>query len=115
MQREPRLKLPQHLDFISYLPCICCGDNTSTEAAHVSMTDHRIAKRYRGLGEKSHDYFTVPMCGKHHREQHAAGDERRFWEKRKIDPVLTALALYACSGNVEKGEQIVAAARCHRE
>jgi len=111
MQREPRIELPKHLKFIRQLPCVICGDNTATEAAHVSFGDSRIAKRHKGIGEKTHDFFVVSLCGKHHRAQHDRGDERLFWSMIGIDPILTALALYAFSGNVEKGEQIVAAAR----
>lgn len=108
-QRNPRQRAEWHLDFIRGLPCCVCGNNIETEAAHVRMQCHRAAKRNTGKGEKPDDIFVVPLCGRHHREQHEIG-EREFWATVGIDPVFTALALWARTGNQAAGEQIVAAA-----
>jgi hypothetical protein len=40
------------------------------------------------------DEFTVPLCAIHHTENHATGDERRWWEERKIDPLAAATGLW---------------------
>jgi hypothetical protein len=40
----------------------------------------------RGLSLKVSDEFTVPLCAIHHNENHATGDERKWWEERKLDP-----------------------------
>jgi len=41
----------------------------------------------RGVGKKSSDNTTVPLCHPHHMELHALGDEFRFWEKHSINPL----------------------------
>lgn len=109
LQRRPRLKNERHLDFIRSLPCLICKDETSTEACHVRMTDPSIGKLNSGLGQKPHDYFTVPMCGKHHRRQHLQ-NEQNWWAAHNIDPVKVALMLFAVSGDHQEGERIVRAA-----
>lgn len=94
-----------HLDFVRSLPCIVCGDNTSTEAAHIRMGDRSVGKRPAGMGEKPSDLWTLPLCGRCHREQHEVG-EYVFWIGR--DPHKTALALWAATGDHELGSLIVA-------
>lgn len=105
-QRQPRQHDNRHLDFIRSLPCICCGDNTTTEAAHARFASPQWGKRYVGKGEKPDDRWTLPLCGKHHREQHDIG-ELRFWDKYKIDPIKAALALHSFTGDYATGLQIV--------
>lgn len=106
-QRRPRQKDDGHLKFIRQLPCVICGDNTSTEAAHVRMPDPSVAKPLTGIAIKPDDRFTVPLCGKHHMDQHSMS-EREWWHGRG-DPVKIALALYSVSGDHAAGEQIVLA------
>lgn len=66
------------------------------------------------MGEKPSDCWTVPLCPNCHTDgpdaQHK-GNERAFWNHRKIDVLLVALLLYAHSGDVEAGTSIV---RKHR-
>jgi hypothetical protein len=104
MIRQPRQHSERHLDFIRGLSCLRCLDNTSTEAAHLRLSDPRVGKRPVGTGEKPSDMWTLPLCGKHHREQHTI-NERVFW--RGMDPALVALALWAATGNHDVGEGIV--------
>jgi hypothetical protein len=106
MQRHPRKFDEQHLAFIRRLPCIVCHDNTGTQAAHVRMSDARIAKINPGVGAKPDDKYTLPLCGECHAKQHSM-NELKFWEYRNIDPVLMALALYSVSGDVEEAERII--------
>jgi hypothetical protein len=108
MQRHPRRFDPDHLAFVRTLPCVICGDDTTVEAAHVRMMDPTVAKPMTGIGIKPDDMFTLPLCGKHHREQHAMR-EATFWEQHGIDPVKRALAIYAVSGDHERGSQIARA------
>lgn len=100
-----RLHNKKHLDMIRQLPCCICQDNTSTEAAHIRMADGRIGKPYTGVGIKPDDKYVVPLCGKHHREQHSMS-ERAFWERLAMDPILIALYLYSCK-SVEEMEEII--------
>lgn len=106
MIKRPRRHDEKHLAFIRQLSCATCGDNTSTEAAHVRMGDSRAAKRPTGMQEKPDDRWAVPLCGREHREQHHVG-EKAFWAGREIDPIFLALALYGISGDHEAGEQII--------
>lgn len=103
-----RQKNNAHLDFIRELPCAICGDDTSTEAAHVRYAEARIGKRQTGMQEKPDDAFTVPLCGKHHREQHS-GNERAWWNGYEIDPLMLSLALHYWTGDHAMGERIVRA------
>jgi hypothetical protein len=107
MQRRPRQKEDGHLKFIRGLPCLICGDNTSTEAAHVRMPDPSVAKPLTGIAIKPDDKYTVPLCGRHHAAQH--GMSEREWWYGKGDPIKIALALYSVSGDHAAGEQIVMA------
>lgn len=97
-----------HLTWIRSLPCVICGDSATTEAAHIRFADPRAAKPITGMGIKPDDRWTVPLCGRHHRNQHSKG-ERRFWQDMGIDPIFVALALDAVSGDHEAGCQIVTA------
>lgn len=103
-----RQKDNSHLGGIRQLPCAICLDNTSTEAAHVRYAEPRLGKRQTGMAEKPDDAFTVPLCSRHHREQHTQ-NERAWWAGHEIDPVALALALYRVSGDHEAGERIVRA------
>lgn len=104
------MKRPKHLDFIRELPCLLCPDTTTVEAAHIRYGDPRADKPITGIGIKPDDAFAIPLCGRHHREQHTRG-ERKFWEKHVIDPVFVALALFRVSGDHEAGCRIVEANR----
>jgi hypothetical protein len=90
-QRQPRIKAPKHLEHIRQQPCCICGDNTSTEAAHIRAGSQRHGKPPTGMAEKPDDKWTVPLCGKHHREQHTM-NELEFWRVHAIDPFEIALS-----------------------
>lgn len=107
-QRAPRIRNEKHLKFCRTLPCIICKNDICTEACHIRMSDPSIGKELTGIGQKPHDFFVLPMCGKCHREQHN-GSEHRFWAQRGIDPVKIALALFSVSGDYESGIQIIEA------
>lgn len=106
MKRQPRQFDPDHLAFVRALPCVICKDDTTVEAAHVRMADRTVAKPLTGIDIKPDDKFTLPLCGAHHRDQHRM-NEAAFWNGVGIDPVKTALALYAVSGDHEAGEHII--------
>lgn len=106
-QRRPRVKNDGHLELVRQLPCIICGDNTSVEAAHIRYSDSRAGKLNTGMAQKSDDKFALPLCGRHHREQHDHGDERDWWKTKGIDPIFYALAIYASDGEHDKASEIV--------
>lgn len=111
MIRRPRVKDPKHLEWIRTLECVICGDNTSIEAAHIRHADPVYLKREVGMGEKPDDCWVTPLCGRHHREQHAAGDEKLWWYARCLHAVHMALLFHKHSGNTEMVPQIIKAAR----
>lgn len=92
MFRAQREQDPRYLAWIRKLPCLICGDDITVEAAHIRYADHSVAKRGTGMGEKSDDKWAVPLCNKHHHEQHEM-NEKDFWKIYEIDPVKAAAGL----------------------
>lgn len=102
-QREPRRESPAHLAFIRQQPCCVCGTTVNVQAAHIRMP--KVGdKRPTGMGEKSHDRWTVPLCGWDHTDgpkaQHKMS-ERAFWQMHGIDPFKLAYELWLKSGAKE--------------
>ena len=109
-RREER----DHLGFIRKLPCLCCGRRAMVEAAHVRYPDPAYGKGMTPMGAKPDDRWTVSLCAEDHRTgpdaQHNS-DERDWWDRKGIDPLAVAAALYSCSGDEEAAELIIQAAR----
>jgi len=85
---EPkRHRSKQHLRFVAQHACLICG-RSPTHAHHLRHAQPK------GLGLKVSDEFTVPLCAVHHSENHASGDERRWWQERHIDPLPVAEQLW---------------------
>ena len=85
---EPkRLRSKEHLRFVTRQPCLICG-RLPSHAHHVRYAQSR------GLGLKVSDEFTVPLCATHHAENHATGDELRWWQDHKTDPLAVADRLW---------------------
>jgi hypothetical protein len=85
-----RFRNKEHLKRLAGLACLVCGRKPS-HAHHL-----RFAQA-RGLGLKVSDEFTVPLCAIDHDALHRAGDERKWWEARGIDPLPVAEALWTAS------------------
>ena len=91
---EPkRIPSKEHLRFVAQQPCLICGRKPS-HAHHVRYA------QVRGLGLKVSDEFTVPLCATHHSENHRTGDERRWWEENKIEPLAIAQDLWRASSGM---------------
>jgi hypothetical protein len=85
---EPRrIRSKEHLRFVASQPCLICGRKPS-HAHHVRFAQPK------GLSLKVSDEFTVPLCAIHHSENHATGDERKWWQAHKIDPLEIARSLW---------------------
>lgn len=106
MGRAPRETDAKHLALIRQCSCLVCGIETGIEAAHVRYSSARDGKANPGIGRRPSDGFTVPLCAPHHREQHTNGEEL-WWTALGIDPITTALALYAASPDLDKMRAIV--------
>ena len=114
MLKRPRIKDNEHLAFVRALPCCICGDDTSTEAAHLRAGNLDYGKRHTGMAEKPSDKFALPLCGRHHREQHS-GTEVNFWTSSGVNPWVLALSLYASSGDSEMAYTILERQGRHSE
>jgi DNA recombination protein Rad52 len=85
---EPkRIRSKEHLRFVAQQPCLICGRSPS-HAHHVRFAQSR------GVGLKVSDEFTVPLCAIHHQQNHSTGNERFWWQERKIDALKIASELW---------------------
>jgi hypothetical protein len=89
-QRRPAERADEYKWFIRQQPCCICGDDVHVEAAHIRYSAPEVDKDETGMGRKADDRWTLPLCGRHHREQHTM-NEREFWASHQIDPVKLAL------------------------
>lgn len=108
--KHPRARNDKHLAFIRQLPCICCGSDTETEAAHIRFAERMVCKSNPGMASKPDDAFVLPMCGRCHREQHSM-NERDFWKRKGIDAIKAALALWYWTGDVDACLVVIQATR----
>jgi hypothetical protein len=85
---EPRrIRDRDHVRFVAKQPCLICGRKPA-DAHHLSFAQQRA------LGCKVSDEFTVPLCRGHHREVHRSGNEAAWWTNARLDPTVTARALW---------------------
>jgi len=82
-----RVRDKDHLKFVASRPCLVCG-RAPADPHHLRYVQPRAMAR------KASDEFVVPLCRLHHDEAHRHGDEARWWEGLRIDPVSVALALW---------------------
>lgn len=108
-QRQPRIKSERHLAFIRTLPCLVTGQ-FGVDAAHIRFGDLGVGKRKSGIAEKPDDKWAVPLCRNEHTKQHSM-NEREYWASIGIDPIQVAIKLWGVSGDMDKGESIVANAK----
>ena len=104
-QRLPREKDIGHLEFIRSLPCICCGNDIETQAAHLRSVKREYGKDFTGARKPS-DMWSLPVCGRCHGKQHE-GNEEAFWKALGINPFVLALSLYAASGDHELAQDVI--------
>lgn len=99
-QRQPRERDNGYLQFLRRQPCQIgprIGDPCEgpMDAMHLRFSDAAVGRVNPGKGRKSHDRWALSGCRKHHAQQHAFGDERRFWsEVVNADPNEISAALY---------------------
>jgi hypothetical protein len=85
---EPkRIRDKDHLRFVARQPCLVCGRQPS-DAHHLRFAQPRA------LGMKVSDEFTVPLCRSHHRNLHQTGNELRWWENFRVEPLPVARKLW---------------------
>jgi ERF superfamily len=89
---ERRRRDKMHLRLVALQPCLICG-RTPSDAHHLRFAQPR------GMGLKTSDEFTVPLCRIHHRDNHRFGDEVAWWARAAIDPIKVAQKLWKLSRN----------------
>jgi hypothetical protein len=77
-----------HLRFVAAQPCLVCG-RTPSDPHHIKFAEQR------SMGRRVSDRFSVPICRLHHRELHRRGNERAWWQRQAIDPLVVAASLWA--------------------
>jgi hypothetical protein len=90
-----RIRSKEHLLFVAEQPCLVCGRSPS-HAHHIRYAQPR------GLGLKVSDEFTVPLCAIHHSENHATGNERRWWQELNLDPLPVAHRLWQSNRSADR-------------
>lgn len=91
-ERQPRQRDEDYLNYVRSLPCVICGDTVTVEAAHLRVGSISHNKSYGAMQMKSSDKWALPLCTRHHREQHAM-NELEFWAKHGINPFELAISL----------------------
>lgn len=91
--KRPRVKDAKYLKAIRKLPCLRC-QQTPSQAAHVRIGSNA------GTGLKPDDRRTVPLCHKHHMEQHSRG-EKTFWATMDFNKEVIMAALVEAYPDIE--------------
>lgn len=114
LQRSPRVKEPDYLDFIRELPCLVCLRPSGltgirTQAAHIRFNNDRFGSQAGGA-EKPDDVFALPLCQAHHHEQTMMGEGPGYWEGLGMEPHAMCLALrHRAYPDLYLGERMVRA------
>lgn len=85
-------KRPEYLKLVRQLSCCVCGVSAPSECHHVK------AAGGSGMGMKVDDKWTVPMCHDCHIngvERKGSRNEIGWFQRRGIDPLTLASALWA--------------------
>jgi hypothetical protein len=88
-----------YLAFLRRQPCEARhlgGCDGRIDPAHLRFSDFKVGRINPGKGRKSDDRWALSLCRTHHDQQHAFGDERRWWEAVvRRDPNAIAVERYA--------------------
>lgn len=97
----PPARDKKYLAAIRQLPCLFpgCGVAPCGTSAHVRQSTYTLAR-------KPSDYRTLPLCHRHHMEQHTEG-EQAWWDRHGIDPIAVADRLKAAYPDIEQMTAIV--------
>jgi len=77
-QKRKRYKNEKYLRFIRSKGCVICG--------HPAVAHHEQVTG-RGMGIKSSDYETIPLCEKCHEARHRLGKDT-FWQGYDIQKLI---------------------------
>lgn len=96
-----RVRDPGFLAFLRRQPC-CVGPligdacDGRTDPAHIRFSDYRAGRLNPGVGRKSDDKWCLPVCRKHHEQQHHFGNEAKWWsDVGRANPSTLAVEYYS--------------------
>jgi hypothetical protein len=76
--------LDRWVQHVRSLPCLACTLQTGgNDPHHLLRTPDG-----RGMAQKSPDYWRVPLCRPCHSKLHERGNEKLFFFRAGVDPVL---------------------------
>lgn len=99
---------PDHLALVRKLPCCVCFKTPGGEPHHIKDQPDKE----RGMGLKSTDRWTVPLCHEHHIhgvELAGTRNELKWFKERGVDALTLAQALWKSTGDLPKMTAIVIA------
>lgn len=85
-----RIRSSGHRKWINEQRCCVPGCGSRFSQCHHLLSGPEDKAR----SKKASDIWCVPLCGFHHSEVHAMGDERQFAERHGMDIVATAAAFW---------------------
>lgn len=71
--KQPKIRSRHHLRYVASQPCMLC-EGIEVQAHHLLRVDN-----IKGMGTKSGDNWTVPLCVVCHSNLHRHGDEIEFF------------------------------------
>ena len=97
-RQAERERDPTYLAFIRELPC-CAPSVTECQSPPPQHPHHSTGA---GMGMKTGDRETMPLCWMHHRQFHEGKgpfdgwtrDERRRWQEEQVERCLAAYVLF---------------------
>lgn len=92
--RRPRLYDRPYLDWLKTRYCVGCSRSGPCDPAHIRAASIRYDKPLTGGGRKPDDKWALPLCRLCHDDQHASGNELRWWRVRNLDPFVLATSYY---------------------
>ena len=108
---------PAYLAMVRQCPCLKCGMDPSSEAAHVRMSS-AVHGKAPAMGKKPKDRHAVPLCASCHTRdpdsQHRIG-EQLFWHNIGLNPLYVCDKLYAQRGDIVAMRAVIFGAIGERE
>jgi hypothetical protein len=86
MLKTPKFRSKAKLQYCAGLGCIICG--------RESQAHHLLRTPGKGMGVKSGDDWTLPLCPEHHNSLHASGNETKYLQSHGIDGAVEARRIH---------------------